>query len=258
MSDKSNNQEHLEPYDPQKYWENRLKNRFDVVGVGHPSFTSWYNEFLYKLQILILRDALRKHKISLSGKKVLDIGCGTGIFSKYYLNNSAQVTGIDITRTSIESLRRTLPAGRFITMDISAEMAGNKEYFERQFDIINMLNVIFHIVDEAKFEKTLENLVTCLRDGGYLIISDNFYDDFIPSPNTRFRSVDRYKTLEKNGVTILEIVPIYFLMNRRFDILPYTLNSLISPLLFVTDYIVAKLKWPEAKNIKLMIGRKGS
>jgi 2-polyprenyl-3-methyl-5-hydroxy-6-metoxy-1,4-benzoquinol methylase len=256
MSDK-NNPEHLEPYDPRKYWENRLKTRFDVVGVGHPSFTTRYNEFLYKLQLIVLKEALRMHNISLSGKKVLDIGCGTGIFSKFYLKNSAQITGIDITTTSVESLRQSLPEGKFITMDISAELSGNKEYFEKQFDIINMFNVIFHIVDDPKFEKVLENLVTCLKDGGYLIISDYFDDhDFMPASSTKFRSLDRYRTLEQKGVTIVDIIPMYFLMNRRFDNLSFELNSLISPLLFIADYIIAKLKWPKAKNMKLMIGSK--
>ena len=114
MSDR-NDPEYLNPYDPQKYWENRFKSGFDIVAVGHPTFNHMYNEYLYKLQLLVLRDALRKHDLSLNGKKVLDIGCGTGFFSKFYLKNSAQVTGIDITTTSIESLRRSLPDGKFGT-----------------------------------------------------------------------------------------------------------------------------------------------
>ena len=67
-------------YDPQKYWEDRLKSRFDLTGVGNIVFDSKYNEYLYKLQLAVLVKALRKHNISLLEKKVLDIGCGTGFF----------------------------------------------------------------------------------------------------------------------------------------------------------------------------------
>ena len=258
MSDR-NNPEYLNPYDPQKYWENRLKSRFDIVAVGHPTFNRMYNEYLYKLQLLVLKDALRKHGISLNGKIVLDIGCGTGFFSRFYLENSAQITGIDITTTSIESLRKSLPDGKFITMDISAELPANKDYFANQFDIINMLNVIFHVVDDVKFERALENLAACLKEGGYLLISDYFGDeDIFPAPNTKLRGLKRYKTLEQKGVKILEIIPIYFFMNRRLDLLPYTINNLISPLLFAFDYIITKLRWPKGNNIKLLIGRKQS
>src|SRR3990167_6361158 len=254
-----NNPEYLNPYDPQKYWENRLKSRFDIVAVGHPTFNRMYNEYLYKLQLLVLKDALRKHGISLNGKIVLDIGCGTGFFFRFYLENSAQITGIDITTTSIESLRKSLPDGKFITMDISAELPANKDYFANQFDIINMLNVIFHVVDDVKFERALENLAACLKEGGYLLISDYFGDeDIFPAPNTKLRGLKRYKTLEQKGVKILEIIPIYFFMNMRLDLLPYTINNLISPLLFAFDYIITKLRWPKGNNIKLLIGRKQS
>ncbi|MGH7850815.1 MAG: class I SAM-dependent methyltransferase, partial [Thermodesulfobacteriota bacterium] len=151
MSDR-NNPEYPNPYDPTRYWEDRLKSKFDLTGVGNIVFDRKYNEYLYKLQLSVLKKALKKYKISLRGKTVLDIGCGTGFFFKFYLKNLAQITGIDITTTSVESLRKSFPDGKFITMDISAELTANKEYYENRFDLVNMLNVIFHIVDDAKFE----------------------------------------------------------------------------------------------------------
>ncbi len=152
-----------------------------------------------------------------------------------------------------------MPDGKFITMDISADLAANKTYLENQFDIINMLNVVFHIVDDVKFERALYNLAVCLKVGGYLLISDYFGDkDIFPASNTKLRGLNRYKTLDDNGIQILEIIPIYFLMNRRLRVLPYTINNLSSPLLFIFDYILTKQKWLKGNNIKLLIGRKQS
>ncbi len=246
-------------YDPQKYWEDRLKSRYDLTGVGNIVFDKKYNEYLYKLQLSVLKKALQKYKISLHGKTVLDIGCGTGFFSAFYHKSLAQITGIDITTTSIESLRKSIPDGKFITMDISAELTANKEYFENRFDLVNMLNVIFHIVDDAKFERALENLAACLKEGGYLFISDYFGETEVsPARHVKFRTLERYQTLQQRGVNILEIIPIYYLMNRRIDILSVRVNNLISPLLFICDYIIAKLGWPKGNDIKLLVGRKES
>ena len=244
-------------YDPQKYWEDRLKSRFNLTGVGNIVFDSKYNEYLYKLQLTVLKKALKKYAITLRGKTILDIGCGTGFFSKFYLKNLAQVTGIDITETSVESLNKSMPDGKFITMDISAELPGNREYFEKQFEIVNVLNVIFHIVDENRFKKTLENLSICLTEGGYLFISDYFGDsDVSPARHVKFRSLEKYKILHQNGIEVLEVIPIYYFMNRRINIVPLRVNNLISPLLFIFDSIIARLEWPKGNDIKLLIGRK--
>jgi 2-polyprenyl-3-methyl-5-hydroxy-6-metoxy-1,4-benzoquinol methylase len=211
---------------------------------------------LYKLQLSILKKALKKHNIALQGKKVLDIGCGTGFFSEFYLRNLAHVTGIDITTTSVESLRDSLPDGKFITMDFSAELTSKKE-FENQFDIINMLNVIFHIVDDTKFERTLENLILCLKEGGYLLLSDYRGDaDVSPARHVKFRRLAKYQILREKGVNIVDIIPVYYFMNRKIGTLSVRANNLISPLLFIVDYIITKLEWLKGKDIKLLVGRK--
>lgn len=244
-------------YDPQKYWEKRLKSRFDLTGVGNIVFDSKYNEYLYKLQLDVLVKALRKYNISLREKKILDIGCGTGFFSRFYLNNLATVTGIDITTTSIETLKKSFPDGRFITLDISTEFAVNQEPFAGEFDIVNVLNVIFHIVDETKFEKALKNIAACLKEGGYLFISDYFGDtDVSPARHVKFRRLESYRILEQEGIKILEVMPIYHLMNKRVDIFSLRINNLISPILFIFDSILNKLEWLKGNDIKLLVGRK--
>ena len=244
-------------YDPKKYWEHRLRSRFSITGVGNIVFDDSYNEYLYKMQLRVLKKALKKYDISLPGKNILDVGCGTGFFSEFYLMNSAQITGIDITTTSIESLKRSMPGGNFITMDISAEPTADGRIFERQFDIVNMLNVIFHIVDDVKFEKALDNLTLYLKEGGYLFISDYYSDaDFSPAQHVKFRSLEKYKILKQKGVQIIDIIPIYHLLNRRINILSLRVNNLISPLLFIFDVMLNKLQWRIGNNIKLLIGRK--
>src|SRR6266566_775311 len=101
-------------YDPRLYWEERLRNHFNSRGVGHIGFSERYNYWLYRRKRECIETALRR--VSLIGKDVLDVGCGTGFFVDWYLNKGAQVSGIDITEVSIERLRRDFP-GEFRTQD---------------------------------------------------------------------------------------------------------------------------------------------
>ncbi len=242
-------------YNPKDYWERRLKSNFTLESVGNIVFDANYNKYLYKLQIDVLKRAIEKSRISLSGAKVLDIGCGTGFFSEFYIRHSADVTGIDITDVSIESLRRGLPEGRFIVMDISA--GDLKNQFAELFDVLNVFNVLYHIVDDNKLAKAIENALFCLKPGGYVFITDNLgKKDFSPAEHVRFRSLESYKELFRNRIDIVDVLPLYHFMNRRINIAPLGANNLISPLLFFCDYILNKFDVNIYDNMKLLIGRK--
>ena len=62
---------------------------------------------------------VREQRFDPRGRSVLDVGCGTGFFTAWYLSRGAQVTGVDIAPTSIERLRRSFPEARFILSDVS-------------------------------------------------------------------------------------------------------------------------------------------
>ncbi|MBT4483617.1 MAG: class I SAM-dependent methyltransferase [Candidatus Latescibacteria bacterium] len=55
---------------------------------------------------------------NLKGKNVLDIGCGTGYFVEWYLEQGANVCGIDITSISVERLKQKHQS-EFYTQDIT-------------------------------------------------------------------------------------------------------------------------------------------
>jgi len=46
-----------------------------------------------------------KYLEPISNKKILDYGCGSGIFSRYLRDNGAMVTGVDVSETMIEVAR---------------------------------------------------------------------------------------------------------------------------------------------------------
>lgn len=93
-------------YDPKAFWEQRLGEHFDLVGTGETGLSLEYNRACYQLRVVQLDRALSEQRVELSARRVLDVGCGTGFFTDFYLRRGAQVTGIDITNASVERLRK--------------------------------------------------------------------------------------------------------------------------------------------------------
>lgn len=244
-------------YKPREYWEKRLRSGFTLKDVGNIVFDANYNKYLYKLQLGALKKVIAKHGIRLPGARVLDVGCGTGFFSEFYIKGLAEVTGIDITEFSIQSLRETMPDGRFITLDISSDSLYDHIVNGERFDIINVFNVLYHIVDDDKLRKAVKNITDCLKSGGYIFITDNLGEkDFSPAEHVRFRSLESYNDLFRNRIDIVDTLPLYHFMNRRINIAPLATNNLVSPLLFICDYILNKFDIKFYDNMKLLIGRK--
>lgn len=245
-------------YDPKEYWEKRLKDYPSLKGVGNIGFNERYNEYLYSLKVSALNRALSKNSIAVKNKRVLDVGYGIGFFINFWLKKGAsEIVGIDITELSISILKEkylNYPNCHFQVADISEPDLTLK--FGGDFDIINVLDVLYHIADDEAFKKALNNILSLTRPGGYVLISDVFGDrDILPAEHVHFRSYREYKEMLQNRIEILDILPMYYLMNRSFH-LPALLLNKLSPVLYLVDKNLQRLKVPNGSNIKLLVGIK--
>jgi len=97
---------------------------------------------------------------------ILDVGCGTGFFVDFYFKRGAkEITGIDITKTSISMLKEKYPAYNFYVADISDLNYPVK--LKEKFDIINAFDVLYHITDDSKFEMAMHNISSLCAGGSY-------------------------------------------------------------------------------------------
>jgi SAM-dependent methyltransferase len=197
-------------YDPKRYWEARLSKSFSLKGVGHIGFSDRYNRWLYHRKDKCLTAALSA--TDLRGTRVLDVGCGTGFFVQWYRARGADVSGIDITNVSIERLKQRF-GDQFSVQDIS-----DPAYQPSQlFDIVNMWDVMYHIVAPDAFERALSNLARSLKPGGLLLLTDWFgaADDVRVADHVQGRCLQTYKArLIPKGFHLVGINSLYHLLNR--------------------------------------------
>ena len=200
-------------YQPREFWDRRLAEHFDLRGSGQPGLSEAYNRACYALRREVLERALRDQGFDPKGKRVLDVGCGTGFFTAYYLSRGAQLTGLDIAPTSIERLQARHPQARFRLADVS------ETSIEERFDLVNAFDVLYHITEDARWERAVRELAAAVLPGGILLLTDTFPPAEVvaaEAEHNRMRSLPRYQDLlGPAGLEIRTLRPTHVLLNRE-------------------------------------------
>lgn len=242
-------------FDPVDYWNNRLDREFTLRGVGHTVFSNSYNHWLYARKDRMLKQVFAGLPGSLTGQQVLDIGCGTGFFVQRYLDQQANVTGVDISRKSITELGRKHPDSSFRELNISAP---DGRLADRNFDIINMWDVMYHIVDDRGFEQACANIASMSREGTRFVVTDLFESDGVirPAEHVAFRTRREYAdALGRFGFVEERTYPLYRFLNRSFP-WPDTITNLLAPLFYTLDNLNRK-SVPYNLCLSVWVCRKG-
>jgi len=142
--------------------EKEAKNKYDVIAEHYHNWRTkehpegwFYNEMLEIPSTLELLGNVK-------GKKILDFGCGTGIYTKILKEKGAKIKGFDISPGMLKIAKEWIP-------DVELKRgSGYNIPFKGNFDIVVASLVLDYFND---WDKVFRQVKRVLKKGGYFIFS---------------------------------------------------------------------------------------
>ncbi len=126
------------------------------------------SEFKPLHEINPLRLAWINRNVGLTGKSVIDIGCGGGILAESMADIGAVVTGIDLSEKPLKVAQlHLLESGKSVTYRlISAEAIASEQ--PENFDCVTCMEMLEHVPDP---QSTIRAAMTLCKPGGWVFFS---------------------------------------------------------------------------------------
>jgi SAM-dependent methyltransferase len=123
-----------------------------AIRLGHPSYV-WRSGQDRRL------NQIREY-VRLEGRRILDIGCGLGMYVDKFRRFSDEVYGVDVDPDKVAQASEWLP-------NIAVAPGEHLPFEDGMFDVILLNEVIEHVDDDRL---TIQEAYRCLRPGGHIII----------------------------------------------------------------------------------------
>ncbi len=140
----------------------------------------------------------------------MDIGSGAGHWIDFYKSLEPQENvGLDVSLSSFRYLKEKYASDTTVkihhgnALEVIAKLNG-------EYDLVNAIGVMFHLVDDSEWEDTVGAVGSILRQEGLFVVSGHFgllgglnvQIDEAGNINKRLRSIWRWrKVLRKAGFT---------------------------------------------------------
>jgi len=183
-----------------------------------------YDDYAYVYDTL--RYGTKKQKITLKiaievvselvgevkNKIVLDAGCGSGRFTKFFINEGANVVSVDTSKNMLKILKEKNHNVKAINADIF-----NLPFKNKTFDLIICSEVLTHL---HEYKRPLEEFKRILSSDGIIIIDirNSLYPmHFIRKYILRKTAIDKDPRYDPDIIHIFKIMNICKEINLKID-----------------------------------------
>ena len=108
---------------------------------------------------------------SIKGKKILDLGCGTGDLSRILAKNGAIVDAVDLSQECVERCKQNNTDMKNITTS-RADASELKNIKSSTFDFVVMNMVFLNVNSKVKLEKSFKEVARVLKKEGIFVFTD--------------------------------------------------------------------------------------
>ena len=149
---------------------------------GYDKYAKFYDKTLEYL------DSFEQGKLmgvigKIKGKKVLDVGCGTGRIIKALTEKEAIVTGVDLSPEMILVAKKKFPKIEFAEAD-----AEKLPFKDEEFDVVVASFLIVHL---KTLQKAFDEIYRVIKPGGFFVVT-----------NINQRKAPKLKLAEQNKIVI--------------------------------------------------------
>ncbi|WP_244967360.1 non-ribosomal peptide synthetase [Streptomyces cacaoi] len=129
-------------------------------------------------------------------KRLLEVGCGTGLLLFRYADSCESVHALDLSATALDAVRRGVERREWSHVTLTeGDALTAEELPQGAFDTIVVNSVVQYFPNRPYLEDVLARLLPCLEDGGRILIGDVRNLDLLPAHDTAAeRSRNRGRT----------------------------------------------------------------
>ncbi|MEA5533729.1 class I SAM-dependent methyltransferase [Crocosphaera sp. XPORK-15E] len=98
--------------------------------------------------------------------KILDLCCGGGLTTRFLVEKSNDVTGLDASATAISRAKKNVPQADYVEA-----LAEKMPFADQQFDLVHT-SVALHEMEPQQLTQILKEVYRVLKQGGILALID--------------------------------------------------------------------------------------
>jgi len=98
-----------------------------------------------------------------SGRRILEVGCGTGIYTEKLVKTGAEIIAIDLSPDLLAKARSKIVNVGFLETDLE-----NLPFSDQNFDAVVGVSILHHV----NVEKALKEIKRVLKSGGSIVFSE--------------------------------------------------------------------------------------